>query len=156
MYYNNGEHSSATPPHWHYISCGFSDLHGDNRVHELVTTHFQYLFQLIYSVILLTHSYFYRLSSSEGSSGYGFELTFRLQCHSVKEKTPPTWPAELLQSLARYVFSSDNVLCPGDHISWHSPLDRGDSRIQHLLLIRDSQLEPITSQLGNVSFIQVE
>lgn len=22
------------PPHWHYVSCGFSDLHGDDRVHQ--------------------------------------------------------------------------------------------------------------------------
>ena len=26
----------ASPPHWHYVSCGLSDLHGDGRVHEYV------------------------------------------------------------------------------------------------------------------------
>ena len=36
-------------------------------------------------------------------SGFGFELTFRLCC-GENEYIPPTWPAELFQSLARYVF----------------------------------------------------
>ncbi len=51
MYYNPGSHevggaqkvgvaqrqqteSKASPPHWHYVSCGLSDLHGDGRVHK--------------------------------------------------------------------------------------------------------------------------
>lgn len=41
------------------------------------------------------------------------------------EQAPPTWPAELLQSLARYVFQSENVLCMGDHVSWHAPWTAG-------------------------------
>lgn len=43
MYYNPGSGGGASlvskrnsPPHWHYVSCGFSDLHGDGRVHEYV------------------------------------------------------------------------------------------------------------------------
>ena len=38
-------------------------------------------------------------------SGYGFEITFRLK-REEGDTTPPTWPAELIRSLARYVFQS--------------------------------------------------
>jgi len=41
----------------------------------------------------------------EGPSGFGFELTFRLK-REAGESAPPTWPAALLQALARYVFTS--------------------------------------------------
>ena len=85
-------------------------------------------------------------------SGFGFELTFRLVGDSP---SPPAWPAELLQALARYVFSTGNLLCAGDHISWHSPLDKQDSRIQHMLLARDSQLQTAQSAYGQVQFLQV-
>ena len=40
-----------------------------------------------------------------GPSGFGFELTFRLR-REPGETAPPTWPATLLQALARYVFQS--------------------------------------------------
>ena len=90
--------------------------------------------------------------SPNDPSGFGFELTFRLYDDSMN---PPTWPAELLQSLARYVFSSGNLLCTGDHISWHSPLDKQESRIQHMLLAPDVQLQPTKSILGSLHFLQI-
>lgn len=62
-------------------------------------------------------------TSADGPSGFGFELTFRLR-REPGEKSPPTWPAHLLQSLARYVFRSQAQLLPGDHIPWHCPLDQ--------------------------------
>ena len=61
--------------------------------------------------------------SADGPSGFGFELTFRLR-REPGAKSPPTWPAHLLQSLARYVFRSQAQLLPGDHIPWHCPLDQ--------------------------------
>lgn len=45
------------------------------------------------------------ISGPEGISGFGFELTFRLR-REVDETAPPTWPATLMQSLAKYVFQS--------------------------------------------------
>ena len=47
----------------------------------------------------------FRFTGSDGPSGFGFELTFRLK-REVGETAPPTWPAELMQGLARYVFQS--------------------------------------------------
>ena len=34
MYSNPGDPSRGIPAHWHYITFGLSDLHGDGRVHE--------------------------------------------------------------------------------------------------------------------------
>ena len=36
MYLNDGDEENNIPPHWHYVSFGLSDLHGDNRVHPYV------------------------------------------------------------------------------------------------------------------------
>ena len=44
--------TADSAPHWHYVSCGLTDLHGDARVHPPAT-------------------------SPEAASGYGFELSFR-------------------------------------------------------------------------------
>lgn len=46
-----------------------------------------------------------RFAGADKPSGFGFELTFRLK-REVGETAPPTWPAELMQGLARYVFQS--------------------------------------------------
>ena len=34
MYGNPGDPAHNIPAHWHYVSFGLSDLHGDGRVHE--------------------------------------------------------------------------------------------------------------------------
>lgn len=99
MYSNDGDVELNIPPHWHYVSFGLSDLHGDGRVH-------------------MTEN----IENPEQRSGMGFELTFRLlrkpssDYHEKKpnEDLPPIWPANLLQQLARYVFQSGNQLCAGE------------------------------------------
>uniref|UniRef100_A0A8C7WQ17 Suppressor of fused homolog n=1 Tax=Oryzias sinensis TaxID=183150 RepID=A0A8C7WQ17_9TELE len=128
MYRNMGRPAQDVQEHWHYVSFGLSDLYGDNRVHEF--------------------------TGADGPSGFGFELTFRLK-REVGETAPPTWPAELMQGLARYVFQSENTFCSGDHVSWHSPLDNSESRIQHMLLTEDPQMQPIQTPFGTVSFLQI-
>uniref|UniRef100_A0A8C2L1D2 Suppressor of fused homolog n=1 Tax=Cyprinus carpio TaxID=7962 RepID=A0A8C2L1D2_CYPCA len=82
------------------------------------------------------------------------DLTFRLK-REAGETAPPTWPAELMQGLARYVFQSENTFCSGDHISWHSPLDNSESRIQHMLLTEDPQMQPVQTPFGHISFLQI-
>ena len=47
----------------------------------------------------------HRVARRDSPSGFGFELTFRLK-KQAGETSPPSWPAELLQSLARYVFQT--------------------------------------------------
>ncbi|XP_049804472.1 suppressor of fused homolog [Schistocerca nitens] len=128
MYSNPGVPEKNIPPHWHYISFGLSDLHGDGRVHDI--------------------------TGPESPSGFGFELTFRLK-REPGETAPPTWPATVMQSLAKYVFQSDNVLCAGDHVSWHCALDGSESRIQHMLMTQDPQLGSIRTPYGSVNFVQI-
>ncbi|MGH0157657.1 UNVERIFIED_CONTAM: hypothetical protein FKN15_057321 [Acipenser sinensis] len=83
MYRCVGSAAQHVPEHWHYVSFGLSDLYGDNRVHEF--------------------------TGQDGPSGFGFELTFRLK-REAGETAPPTWPAELMQGLARYVFQSGTAI----------------------------------------------
>lgn len=128
MYSNPGNPAADISPHWHYVSFGLSDLHGDGRVHEV--------------------------SGSDTPSGFGFELTFRLK-REVDERVPPTWPAAIMQALAKYVFQSENTLCSGDHVSWHCPLDNSESRIQHMLMFEDPQLGIVPTPFGPVTFIQI-
>lgn len=110
---------------------GLSDLYGDSRVHTIDTS-----------------------ASAERVSGMGFELTFRLKRH--EEVTPPSWPAQLLQQLAKYVFTSRNKFYPGDHIPWQQPLDGNDeTKIRHMLIALDCQLKKIKTVLGHVSFCQI-
>ncbi|XP_071542344.1 suppressor of fused homolog isoform X2 [Panulirus ornatus] len=128
MYANPGNTKLNIPPHWHYVSFGCSDLHGDGRVHEA--------------------------TGPECPSGFGFELTMRLK-REDGEKNPPTWPAAIMQALAKYVFQSESVLCVGDHVSWHCPLDNSESRVQHMLMGEDPQLGSVTTPNGSVQFVQI-
>lgn len=52
-------------------------------------------------MVVFIHS----VTGDDGPSGFGFEITFRLR-REPGVNSPPTWPAELMQSLARYVFHS--------------------------------------------------
>lgn len=128
MFANPGNPETGIPPHWHYVSFGLSDLHGDGRVHEM--------------------------TPPNNPSGFGFELSFRLK-KEIDESSPPTWPAAVMQSLAKYVFQSENLLCPGDHVSWHCSLDNSDSEIQHMLMTEDAQLGTVLTPFGPVTFIQI-
>lgn len=49
-------------------------------------------------------NFFFRVAGPDQASGFGFELTFRLDYDTSGPSSPSTWPAELLQALSRYVF----------------------------------------------------
>ncbi|ERE79581.1 putative suppressor of fused like protein [Cricetulus griseus] len=51
--------------------------------------------------------------------------------------------------------SYENTFCSGDHVSWHSPLDNSESRIQHMLLTEDPQMQPVQTPFGVVTFLQI-
>lgn len=61
----------------------------------------------LFLCLLFSHNF--RCNTNEGPSGFGFELTFRLKRESG-ETNPPTWPATLMQALARYVFQTGEYL----------------------------------------------
>ncbi|XP_041364369.1 suppressor of fused homolog [Gigantopelta aegis] len=129
MYHNEGDSTRNIPPHWHYVSYGFSDLYGDGRVH--------------------------RMGSRGEASGFGFELTFRLK-REKEEEEPPLWPQNLMNRLANYVFQTGNVLLVGDHIPWHKPLDGTTfSHVQSMLIAEDPQLFDLDTPYGIVEFRQI-
>lgn len=135
MYFNPGKPELNIPPHWHYITFGLSDLHGDGRVHQVDNSN----------------------ETTECLSGMGFELSFRLikQTPSSETDKPPTWPANLLQALARYVFQTGNRFVIGDNVPWRKSLDNSTSNIQHMLIANDPQLMRTETPFGWVDFCQI-
>ena len=88
------------------------------------------------------------------TSGYGFELTFRLK--RGDEEQPPVWPINLLQNLARYVFSSGNVFGPGHHMDANSPIAlETDTRLTALGFRIDPELGELDTPNGHMTFLQV-
>jgi suppressor of fused len=142
MYLNAGNETKGIPEHWHYISFGLSDLYGDGRIHP---------------VELNEDENDEEKPLQESVSGFGFELTFRLK-RAAGELTPPLWPSDFLQDLARYIFSTNNSFVPGDHVSWHRSLDAEESRIQHVIMAEDPQMAMASSTsltFKKVQFVQV-
>ena len=119
--------AEAPVPHWHYITYGFSELYAKE-------------------------------SSDADASGYGFELTFRLAATAGEHagSTPPVWPMNLLQNLARYVFGSGNVFEDGHHLDANGPiaLDTG-TRLCHLAFVADPQLSARDTANGHLQFLQL-
>ena len=116
-------------PHWHYVTYGLSDLYGDlEDSHEV---------------------------GFDKASGYGFELTFRL-ARTADEQEPPHWPMHFLQNIARYVFSSGNVLAAGHWMPANGPIaTESDTRLTEMGFVEDPELPPIHSPFGKLSFLEV-
>lgn len=116
------ESNSGGIPHWHYITCGFTELYEKE-------------------------------TDDEETSGYGFELTFRLK---KNEDNPPVWPISLLQNIARYVFKTGNTFQSGHHMNANGPVQLGyDTDITALAFIEDPELPYIESENGGFEFIQM-
>ncbi|WP_369039782.1 suppressor of fused domain protein [Stenotrophomonas maltophilia] len=97
-------------------------------------------------------------SSDASTSGYGFELTFRLAITpgDSAADAPPAWPMNLLQNLARYVFGSGNVFEDGHHIDANGPIAlEQDTLLRHLAFLQDPQLPPRQTANGALQFLQV-
>lgn len=87
-------------------------------------------------------------------SGFGFELTFRLK-REAGETEPPVWPINLLQNLARYVFSSGNVFADGHHMNCNGPVAlESDTELTALGFRVDPELGDMDTPNGRVTFLQ--
>ncbi|CAF0936260.1 unnamed protein product [Adineta ricciae] len=138
IYHNQGNETSSA--HWHYVTFGLSDLHGDGRVHKVPAK-----------------------DDPNPLSGYGFELTFRLKKapennNSVQEI--PMWPCKLLQHLAKYVFKTGTQFHAGHHIPFGQTIHNfypstHDTLIRSLLITTDRQLQSFRTNLGSVEFLQL-
>lgn len=86
-------------------------------------------------------------------SGYGIELTFRLK--RGNEEEPPVWPVNLLQNLARYVFSSGNVFGSGHHLDCNGPVALEEDTLLTALAFRvDPELGEMDTPNGHMVFLQ--
>lgn len=93
-------------------------------------------------------------SDNADESGYGFELTFRLK--KENEEQPPVWPVNLLQNLARYVFSSGNVFGEGHHMNANGPIAlETDTKLTALGFWKDPILKEMDTPNGHMTFLQV-
>lgn len=98
---------------------------------------------------------FTKESEDAATSGYGFELTFRLACDPTEE-APPAWPMNFLQNLARYVFSTGNVFDAGHWMPTNGPIAVDhDTLIDAIAFASDPELPAIDTPHGHVSFLQV-
>lgn len=88
-------------------------------------------------------------------SGYGFELTFRL-VRTAGEQEPPAWAINLLQNMARYVFSSGNIFASGHYLDANGPICLGaDTQLTALAFTDDPELPAIDTPNGRVEFLQM-
>ncbi len=88
-------------------------------------------------------------------SGYGYELTFRLA--KAGPSTAPLWPASFLQNLARYTFTSGNVLAVGDHMDCNGPIALDErTELCAFVVARDPRLAALeVGPFGRFDFRQV-
>lgn len=113
-------------PHWHYVTYGYSDL-------------------------------FEPAVPGQEFSGYGMEMTFRLASDAAQDLSsqPPLWPMDLLQNVARYVFSTGNVFAPGHFINANGPISLDDpTELVALGFVADPDLGSIVTPNGQVRFVQ--
>ncbi|MBO3743786.1 suppressor of fused domain protein [Actinoplanes flavus] len=112
--------------HWHLVGYGMSDLYARDDDAE-----------------------------PTAESGWGFEFTFRV-ARAAGETEPPMWAANLLQNLARYVFSSGNWFEPGHHMNANGPLRQDhETDLTALAFAEDPELGAIDTPHGRLQFLQV-
>ncbi|WP_235000366.1 suppressor of fused domain protein [Virgibacillus dakarensis] len=89
------------------------------------------------------------------TSGFGFELTFRL-AKVDHETEPPAWALNLLQNLARYIFGSGNIFKNGDYMDANDPIClESNTELTALAFTNDPELPSIDTPNGKVAFIQI-
>lgn len=121
-------------PHWHYITYGLSDLYTTPDPAPDPAS-----------------------GPVPRSSGFGFELTFRLVDPAAADPDahPPVWPTTLLSNLARYVVGTSNAFAPGHFINTNGPLTTTVlTELVALGFVEDPDLGTISTPLGQVRFLQ--
>lgn len=98
---------------------------------------------------------FEKQSETLETSGFGFELTFRLLC-SENDEEPPAWALNFLQNLARYVFDSGNVFRSGHYLNANGPIAVDEAtQIGSIAFIHDPELAPLQTPNGEMEFLQI-
>jgi suppressor of fused len=94
-------------------------------------------------------------SDDADTSGYGFELTFRL-ARNDDEGEPPPWAMHFLQNLGRYVFRTGNAFAAGHKMGLNGPIALGErTAITAICFAADPELGSFRSRNGQAEFLQV-
>jgi suppressor of fused len=111
-------------------------------------THWHYVsfgFSDLYSV----------LNNQPNVSGYGFELTMRLERNS-EEKTAPYWPVAAMTDLAQYVFSSGIVLNEFETVNLSFRIrNLANFNVTGAVLVPDPELGVLETETGQISMLQL-
>lgn len=88
-------------------------------------------------------------------SGWGFELTVRVEASAAGDEEP-TWAVDLLTNLAVYVWTSRHPFAPGHHLALGGPIRLGtDTRLTAAAVVTDPSLGAMTGPFGSIEFLQV-
>jgi hypothetical protein len=88
-------------------------------------------------------------------SRFGFELTLRLEV-SEAEEGDPYWALNLLENIAKYVYSSKRWFEPFHYLPANGPIKIGSSTaVAALATVSDPELGRIDTPHGVVDFIQM-
>lgn len=94
-------------------------------------------------------------SEDADTSGFGFELTFRL-AREEDEEEPPAWVMHFLQNLGRYVFRTGNAFAPGHKMGLNGPIALGErTAITAICFAPDPELGAFHSSNGQAEFLQI-
>ncbi len=139
-------------PHWLYVTYGFTDLYpdedGDAEDEDENDDH-----NSTEDDRDDNENKYDADDSKNAVSGFGFELTFRLKRGS--EDTPPGWPINMMQNLARYVFSSGNTFDSGHYLNANGPIAlETDTQLTCLGFLTDPELGRINTVNGSMVFLE--
>ena len=87
-------------------------------------------------------------------SGFGFELTFRLNYTEFSEKYP-TWPINLLQNIAKVTFSKGMTFKEYQTLSSGPIRLEPTTEIKGIIFTLDPTLKKIETENGKVEFLQI-
>lgn len=158
-------------PGWEAIDARLKQLYGDQEPLHLAANHPYALggpdpldgISIYRSVSSVPHLHFVTYGMSElyyseesvgaGFSRFGFEFSLRLA--PDVDAAAATWVANLLQNLARYVYSSKKWFEPYHYIPANGPICLGaDTDVTALTTVLDPELGTMDTVHGRVEFIQ--
>ncbi|MDE6621822.1 MAG: suppressor of fused domain protein [Lachnospiraceae bacterium] len=141
-------------PHWLYVTYGFTDLYPDDDAEDSDDMEDMDSMNAQNNIDDSDGIDDENDTGDNQVSGFGFELTFRLKRGS--EDTAPGWPVNLLQNLARYVFSTGNTFDSGHNLNANGPIAlETDTQLTCIGFLTDPELGRIDTLNGSMVFLEV-
>jgi hypothetical protein len=144
-----GQEPRHYAPTLHYIAGGTEPLDGISVYEsQKQTDHFHFV---SYG---FSDLYYNPEQAGAEFSKFGFELTFRLKKYTDQDNV--TWVCNLMQNLAKYVFSSGKWFEPYHFVPANGPIRLDyDTDITAVALVIDPELQEIDTPNGHVQFLQM-